>query len=59
MATVKEQLSVLISELEAFERSMSWKMNGYEQEVMGKKHFCCLICGHCPAALIERLKQIK
>lgn len=53
-----ERLQILISEVEAVEKSLVWPMVGYEQEVMGKMRFACRVCGHCPAALLERLKDI-
>lgn len=58
MSKIEDELSVLISEMQAYEKSLHFAMAGYEQEVMGEKHFACKICGHCPAALIERLKLL-
>lgn len=56
MNKLEKELRILIAELEPIERSLIWPMAGYEQEVLGNKRFCCKVCGHCPAALIERLK---
>lgn len=54
------ELEVLIAELEAYEKSLNFNMAGYTHKLAdGKEHFCCKMCGHSPALLIERLKNIE
>ncbi len=53
-------LQVLIGELEGYEKSLNFNMAGYTQKLPdGKEHFCCKVCGHSPALLLERLKKIN
>lgn len=59
MNKLERELNILIAELEGVEKSLVWPLKGYEQEVLGKMRFCCRVCGHCPGALIERLKMMS
>lgn len=53
------KIEILIAELEAYEKSLNFNIAGYTQKLPdGKEHFCCKMCGHSPALLIERLKDI-
>jgi hypothetical protein len=53
------RLNVLIAELKAYEKSLNFNLAGYTQKLPdGKEHFCCMMCGHSPALLIERLKDL-
>ena len=52
-------LEVLIAELEVYEKSLNFNLAGYVQKLPDdKEHFCCKMCGHCPALLLERLRKI-
>lgn len=56
---MEKQLKILIAELQSYEKSLNFNMAGYTQMLPdGKEHFCCKICGHSPALLIERLKLL-
>lgn len=58
---IENGIKIMIAELEAYEKSVIGYTNlgvGYTQEVMGEDRFVCKICGHCPGALKERLKQL-
>jgi hypothetical protein len=53
------ELDILIAELENYEKSLNFNLAGYTQKLPdGKEHFCCKMCGHSPALLIERLKLL-
>lgn len=53
------EIEVLIAELKLYEQSLNFNIAGYTQRLPdGKEHFCCKICGHSPALLIERLENI-
>ena len=55
-----KQLDILIAELESYEKSLNFNLAGYTQKLPdGEEHFCCRMCGHSPALLLERLKLIK
>jgi hypothetical protein len=52
-------LEILIGELEGYEKSLNFNMKGYTQKLPdGTEHFCCMVCGHSPKLLLERLKNI-
>lgn len=56
---MEKQLKILIAELQSYEKSLNFNMAGYTQMLPdGKEHFCCKMCGHSPALLIERLKLL-
>lgn len=54
------ELEVLIAELEIYEKSVNFNLAGYSQKDSdGEEYFCCMICGHSPKLLLERLKNIR
>ena len=52
-------LEILIAEMEGYEKSFNFNLAGYTQRTPdGEEYFCCMICGHAPKLLLERLKSI-
>jgi hypothetical protein len=53
------RIDEMIYWLEAAQKQFQRGIGSTEQEIMGKKRFCCVICGHCPEAEAELLKEIR
>ncbi len=52
-------LKEIIYYIEQLDRQMMLGAGAGFQEVMGEQRKCCVMCGHCPSALAQKLKELK
>jgi hypothetical protein len=51
-------LKEIIYYIEQLDRQMRLGAGAGLQEVSGEMRECCVMCGHCPSAMAEKLKEL-
>lgn len=53
------RLDELIYHLDTMQTQMQHGIGTNEQQVMGKDRLCCVMCGYCPEAIADWLREIR